>query len=86
MKPRPKTYIYKTASTHEAQGALLTRGWKDYKSQRIKEFAVGLWLLLMSEATLITSHQMDYLNMNLTRTIFSMLKWTEESLQGLKHN
>lgn len=52
----------------------------------MKEFAVRLWLLLMSKATLITSHQFDFLNMNLTRTIFSMLKWTEESLQGLNRN
>ena len=50
-------YIYKATPACKAQGTSWRRRQKDYRSQRIREFAVKLSLLVKSEATLIKSHQ-----------------------------
>lgn len=56
MEPSPSGYIYNTTL---APKAWVKRGWKDCKSQRIREFAVRLYVLVVSEATPIKSHQHD---------------------------
>lgn len=49
---------------YEAQESLGKMGQKDSKSLMIRDFAVGLYLLAMSEATPIKPHQHGYPNMN----------------------
>jgi hypothetical protein len=44
---RPSGYMYKTLTYLR----LVKRGWKDCKSQRIREFDVRVCLLVMSEDT-----------------------------------
>jgi hypothetical protein len=41
----------------EGQGRLQKRGWKDQQSQRVRKFTMKLYLLVLSQATLIKSHQ-----------------------------
>lgn len=56
-------------------------GRRDGKIQRIRELTVRLCLLLISEATLIKSHQQDCPNMNGTRvTPTNMPDWWGEGL------
>lgn len=43
---------------------IVEEGWKDYKNQRNREFAVGWCLLGMSEATPQKVHQHGRLNIN----------------------
>ena len=52
------------------------KGQKGRKGRRAREFAVRLCLLVISEATLIKSHQHDNLNMSCIRTTIDMPKWT----------
>lgn len=54
-------------SIFKAQGTLSKRRQKDYKSQKVREFAVRLCFLVTSEATPLMSHQHDSFNMSLTR-------------------
>lgn len=55
---------------------LQTLNIKIGKSQRIRKFTVRLCLLLISEATLINSHQSDYTNMHWTQsTQMDIYKW-----------
>lgn len=53
----------KQVPTPKAQGPLQKMGKEDYKSQRIRKFAVRSRLLIMSETTPIESHQHE-LNMD----------------------
>lgn len=55
-------------------------GWKDYKSQRIREFSARLCLLVMSEAPHIVSHQQDCCN---KRRAIDTLMWGVESSKEL---
>lgn len=64
VKPSSNTYIYKRTPTPEAQGTLQKRRWRDCKSQRMREFAIKLCLLIMSEVAPIKSHPHDGLNMS----------------------
>ena len=50
----------------------------------IKELVVGLYLLAISEATPIKSHQHNYVNMSYIRTTIDMPMWIGEWPQG--HN
>lgn len=59
VEPSLNRYIYKT-STLKAQRILEMRQWEAYNNL---EFAVRLYLLVMSEAMPIKSHQHDCLNM-----------------------
>lgn len=43
----------------KTQGTLRKGGWKVFKSQRISQFSVRLYLLLISEDTHLKSHQHD---------------------------
>ena len=80
----PNGYIYKTIPTPKAQ-EIVHKRWKDCKSQKAREFAVRLYLLVISEATPIKSHQHDCLNMSWTRmAAMHMPNWTEKSPRGLK--
>lgn len=53
-------YDYKKSPTSKARGTLLKTGWTECKSQRIVDFAVGLYLLVTPEATPVKSYQHDY--------------------------
>jgi hypothetical protein len=64
VEPSLNRYIYKT-STLKAQRILEMRQWEAYNNL---EFAVRLYLLVMSEAIPIKFHQLVYLSMNLTRS------------------
>jgi hypothetical protein len=46
----------------KAQGTLQKRWWKDCKSQKIREFAVSVCLLIVSEAISTNFHCHDYAN------------------------
>lgn len=48
-------YIYESTPLPEARGALWKRKWKDSVSQRIKEFEVSLYVLVIAEGTPIKS-------------------------------
>lgn len=80
--PSPNGYIYTTLlnpkfSVHCRRGGRK----KKCDSQRIKEFAIRLNLLVLSEETPIKSHQNDFLNMSLTKkTSVDIPKWTGKSL------
>lgn len=50
----------------KAQETLQKKRWRYYKSQRTREFAVSLCLLVMSEFILLNFHQPDQLNMSWT--------------------
>ena len=67
MEPSSSGFIYKTVPAPKAQGTLQKREQKDCKSQGIRECAVRVCLLVMSEATPIKSHQHGCLNMSQTR-------------------
>lgn len=73
MESSPSRYVYNTLL--KAYWTLEKRAWNDYKNQRIKEFTVTLYLLVMSETTFIKPQQHDYLKMNWKRTIVGLLKW-----------
>lgn len=51
-------------SAPKAQGTLWKKGQKEWKSQRVRKFAVRLCFLVMSEATPVTTRQRDCLNTN----------------------
>lgn len=79
MEPRPKGYICKTISALKAQWSLQKRRWKVFKNQRIANFAVSLWLLVMLKAVTTRPHQFGCLNMSWQRrTTIDMLKWPLE--------
>lgn len=61
--PVPMTQLHKTP-TPKAQRALQEKGWEDSKSQRIKDLAVRLCLLMTSEV-----HQHGHPRMCCTRLI-----------------
>lgn len=65
------------------QGTLMKRREKDCVSYRIKECAVRLCLLVISEPIPIRSHQCGGQNKNWTRTTIDMLKQARWRLQGL---
>lgn len=50
----------------KARETLQKKRWRYYKSQRTREFAVSLCLLVMSEFILLNFHQPDQLNMSWT--------------------
>lgn len=60
-------YLLKS-STAKVQETLKKRGWKAYKSQRVRDFAVRLCLLRLLEAVPIISHQHDSMNIICTKT------------------
>ena len=62
-----------TTPTLKTKESLWKRGWKDCKSQKIREFSMRSSLLVLTEATPTKSHQHDYLNK--VATIVDMLKW-----------
>lgn len=64
MGPNHNGYLYSITPTPKAQ----KRGWKDSMSQKIREFAGRLGLLVTSEATPIKSHPYDLPKCELTRT------------------
>lgn len=73
VKPSPNGDIYKTLCT-EGLGKHCRRwGQKDCKSQRIREFAVGSSLLVMSESTSIHCHQHD----NMTVQMWAEKGWRQ---------
>ena len=85
MEHSSNGYIYK-AFLHLRLREHFGRVQKDCKSQEIKEFAVRLCHLVMSEATPTKSHQHDCLNMSGTRTIeMGRPMWSGASIGGLRH-
>lgn len=79
VEPRPKGYICKTISALKAQWSLQKRRWKVFKNQRIANFAVSLWLIVMLKAVTTRTHQFGCLNMSWQRiTTIDMLKWPLE--------
>lgn len=58
--------------------------WKECLSQRNREFAVRLCLLIMSEIMAIKPHQHGCQNMRPSKTVINMLKWKRQRAQGLK--
>lgn len=73
-------YIYKTLLHVRLQDTMWKRGWKYFKSQRIRTFAVSLCRLVISEAVPRNSHQHHSLNTSWTRVIpANMINQTEKS-------
>lgn len=63
-KSNSNQYIYKTTPTPTAQGTFQKGGgWKDFKRQRIREFAMKFHLLVMSELPR-KSHQREIPNLS----------------------
>lgn len=60
----PSGYIYKKTSAPKAQGTLQKSGQRDFKSKRIREFAVRLGLLIKSEMRFLQSQQHKGPNMS----------------------
>lgn len=58
--------------------------WKDCLSQRNREFAVRLYLLIMSEIVLKQPHQPGCQNMRPRKTAINVLEWRRKRAQGLK--
>lgn len=80
VEPSPNGSIYKELrlSGHCRRGVV----GRSCKSQRIREFAVGLCPLAMSESTLMKSRQDDCLNISRMRTTTDMPKWMGEGPRG----
>lgn len=67
--------------TSKVWGTLQKRGWKDCKSQSIRELAARWCLLVTPEATPIKSRQHDWPNVSCTgMTPMDMPNWTGKSL------
>jgi hypothetical protein len=52
-------YLYKTLLHLRLREHCKKRGWEGYKSQRIREFAMILYFLIMSETKSTKSYQHD---------------------------
>lgn len=74
--PRLGEYICNKSSAPKAQGPLQKRGQKDFNSQSTKALAVRLYLLGLSEAAPLKSHQHDCLNVSWSVTALDILEWT----------
>jgi len=69
----------KTNSHIEDSGNIVEEGQKDFKNWRIRGFAVRPCLLVRTESTLMKSHQLAFLEINLAKTSTKdMLIWKEE--------
>lgn len=73
-------YIHKMNPEPKDQETLQKQGNKDFKSQWIGNFAVKLYLLIISEVSPVKYLQCDCLSMNwICTTKIVMLFWMEES-------
>lgn len=82
MEPNSNWIHQQNTPIPQDQGILLKRSQKDFKSQRIWEFAVRLCLLLIVEAIPIKSHKHDCPNLSWTRiTPMDMTNWMGERPQ-----
>lgn len=82
MEPSSSGFIYETIPAPKAQGILQKIEQKDCKSQGIRECAVRVCLLIMSEATPIKSRQHGCLIMSQTRTTKDMPKQAGKTPQA----
>lgn len=56
-EPSLNRYVYNTAPSPKSLGSLLKKGQKDFKTWKIRGFAMRQCLLIMSDATPMKSHQ-----------------------------
>ena len=67
LDPSFNRYIPNTAPWRRLSEHCKRMGRKDWKSQRIRKFVVGLCLIMISEATFIKSHHYNCQHVSLTR-------------------
>ena len=84
VEPSPNGYVHKTLLHLRLRKQCGREESKYCKGQRIRQFAVKLWLLITSETILIKSHQHNHPSMSWARmTPESMPKWVRKISWGL---
>lgn len=77
-------YIYKKIPAPKVKGTFQKTGWKDCKTQKTRDFAMRLFLLVMWESIPIKSKQHDFLHVDWTRmTPADMPRWMEKAHKAL---
>lgn len=85
LHPAPVYTSRKTAPTHKAWKSFQKTRWKEFESQKNREFCVRLCPLGMSDAIPRESYQPDCPNVSWTRVIAKdMLTWTGGAPWNLK--